>query len=75
MERINEPGIRSLRTARVLEENMVLTVEPGIYFIDYVSAGLLCLLVFDQSIILLCKNWPSLAKLKGLCFRLIELCP
>jgi len=32
--RIDEPGIRSLRCGRKLEEGMVLTVEPGIYFID-----------------------------------------
>ncbi|KAL7752963.1 hypothetical protein RI367_001414 [Sorochytrium milnesiophthora] len=31
--RINEPGIRYLRMRRVLEEGMVMTVEPGLYFV------------------------------------------
>jgi len=35
-ERINEPGIVKLRTVRALEEGMVITVEPGCYFIDFV---------------------------------------
>ena len=32
--RIEEAGIRKLRTARKLEVGMCLTVEPGCYFID-----------------------------------------
>jgi Xaa-Pro dipeptidase len=32
--RIDEPGIRHLRCGRDLEAGMVITVEPGVYFID-----------------------------------------
>ena len=37
VERIDEPGLRSLRTARKLKEGMCITVEPGIYFVEHVS--------------------------------------
>lgn len=34
LERPKEPGLRALRTARELKEDMVITVEPGCYFIN-----------------------------------------
>lgn len=40
MERPTEPGVCKLRTARVLTEGMCLTIEPGCYFIDFVSSSM-----------------------------------
>ncbi|XP_065914902.1 xaa-Pro dipeptidase-like [Dysidea avara] len=34
VERPTVPGLKSLRTARVLKEGMCLTIEPGLYFVD-----------------------------------------
>lgn len=34
VERFKEPSLKYLRMRRKLETNMVVTVEPGIYFVD-----------------------------------------
>jgi Xaa-Pro dipeptidase len=35
VSRLEGPGISNLRTARTLEERMVLTIEPGCYYINH----------------------------------------
>jgi len=37
--RRSEPGLKNLRTARVMERNIAITVEPGIYFRDFLLNG------------------------------------
>ena len=36
VKRPTAPGLKRLRTARVLKEGMCLTIEPGIYFMENV---------------------------------------
>ncbi len=37
--RRTEPGLKNCRTARLMEKNLVITVEPGIYFRDFLLNG------------------------------------
>lgn len=38
-ERQQGPGLKNLRTARVLEKDLIITVEPGLYFRDFLLDG------------------------------------
>ncbi len=42
--RRTEPGLKNLRTGRILKKDMIITVEPGIYFRDFLLNG-----EFDRS--------------------------
>ena len=37
--RVMKPGLKNLRTARALEHNTFITVEPGCYFRDFLING------------------------------------
>lgn len=38
-ERATQPGLKNLRTGRILENGMMVTVEPGCYFRDFILEG------------------------------------
>ena len=60
-ERSKLPGLRSLRTARVMQEGMVVTVEPGCYFIDHLLDEAIADDTLSKFI-----NQESLFKLRGM---------
>jgi len=33
------PGLNKLRTARTMQKGMCMTIEPGIYFREFILAG------------------------------------
>ena len=38
-ERDNRPGLKNVRTARIMQEGMCMTIEPGCYFRDFLLDG------------------------------------
>jgi len=38
-ERAKQPGLKNLRTARIIDEGLCLTIEPGCYFRDFLLDG------------------------------------
>lgn len=38
-ERQKGPGLKNLRTARIMEKGLTITVEPGLYFRDFLLNG------------------------------------
>lgn len=60
LERPKEPGLCSLRTIRELKEGMVITVEPGCYFIDA-----LLIPARDDPISSKFFNWEEIEKYKS----------
>lgn len=38
-ERSKAPGLRNLRTSRIIDEGVILTIEPGCYFRDFLLNG------------------------------------
>lgn len=38
-ERSKLPGLKNLRTARIIDEGVILTIEPGCYFRDFLLDG------------------------------------
>uniref|UniRef100_A0A0E0G3P6 Xaa-Pro dipeptidase n=1 Tax=Oryza nivara TaxID=4536 RepID=A0A0E0G3P6_ORYNI len=60
LERPKEPGLSSLRTIRELKEGMVITVEPGCYFIDA-----LLIPARDDPVYSKFFNWEEIEKYKS----------
>ncbi|KAL6592262.1 hypothetical protein ACP70R_049526 [Stipagrostis hirtigluma subsp. patula] len=60
LEKPKEPGLSSLRTTRELKEGMVITVEPGCYFIDALLTQ-----VRDDPVSSKFFNWEEVEKYKS----------
>jgi len=38
-ERSQLPGLKNLRTSRIIDEGVILTIEPGCYFVNFLLDG------------------------------------